>query len=151
MAIRQGPGLAIVAFTVTYAAAYEVTNWGTVYLLDWWDPKFGDRLGNVAVGHQIMPLFLVVAVASFLVAVRWHRLWLRTAPNKLVVFATVTGAFLVQSIELLWGLAFRDVQTGPATTIAGWILLLGGPALFSGAAFAFARWRDQSGTAPGRT
>ena len=136
----RGLILALVAFTVAYSAAYLATNWIAVYLLDWWDPKFDGRRGNIVFGQEIMPFFVVVAVVSFLFAVSFHWPWLRIAQSKTLVWASAGGAVLAHSAEFLLNVALRDVDGGAALTVINWILLLSGPAVFSGSMFALAQY-----------
>ena len=143
----RGLTLALIAFTFAYSAAYEATNWISVYLLDWWDPKFGGRRGNIDFGHMLMLPFVVVALVSFLFALVFHWPWLRTAPSKPVMWASAGGALLANSAVFLFNLALREVDGGSALAVINWILLLGGPAIFSGCMFALAPDRRKSAAA----
>jgi hypothetical protein len=49
-----------------YAVAGALTNRFSVWYLDFWDPKFHDRAGNVAVADQALPIFVGLATFSFL-------------------------------------------------------------------------------------
>jgi hypothetical protein len=126
------------AFAVTHAAAFEATTWVSVYLLDWWDPKFGDQAGNIRFSHQVMPLFVAVAILSFAPAVALHRRWIQTARPRTVAWASAAGAILSHSAQFLFGVATRDRPVSSAVMIVSWSLLLAGPAVFGSAAFALA-------------
>jgi len=129
--------IAFATFAVTYAAGFEATSWISVYLLDWWDPKFGDQAGNIRFSHQIMPLFVAVAMFSFAAAVALHRRWIQTARPRTVGWAAPAAAILSHSAEFLFGVATRD-RVSTMVVIVGWSLLLAGPAAFGSAAFALA-------------
>ena len=131
--------VAFAAFAVTDAAGFEATTWISVYLLDWWDPKFGDQAGNIRFDHQIMPLFVAVAIFSFAPAVALHRRWIQTARPGTVGWASTAAAILSHSAEFLFGVATRDRPVSGAVMIVGWTLSLAGPAVFGTTAFALAR------------
>jgi hypothetical protein len=131
--------IAFAAFAGAHAAGFEATTWISVYLLDWWDPKFGDQAGNIRFDHQIMPLFVAVGIFSFAPAVALHRRWIQTARPRTVAWASAAGAILSLSAEFLFGVATRDRPASGAVMIVGWTLLLAGPAVFGTTAFALAR------------
>lgn len=130
--------VAFAAFAVTHAAGFEATTWISVYLLDWWDPKFGDRAGNIRFSHEIMPLFVAVSIFSFAPAVALHWRWIQTARPRTVAWASAAGALLSHSAQFLFGVATRDRPVSGVVMIVGWSLLLAGPAAFGTAAFALA-------------
>lgn len=84
--------VAFAAFARTHAAGLEATTWISVYLLDWWDSKFGDQAGNIQFSHLIMPLFVAVAIFSFAPAVAVHRRWIQTARPSAVASASAAAA-----------------------------------------------------------
>jgi hypothetical protein len=133
--------LAVLSFTAAYAVAYEASNWGTIYLLDWWDPKFGDRRGNIAFGHEIMPFFLIVALISFLAgaASRWKRIG--TAQSGLVAWSSAVVALVSQSALLLGGWLTKGSHGTVWVTISAWTLLLAGPAVLTMIVFTVASRR----------
>jgi len=139
--------VAFAAFVVTYAAGFEATTWISVYLLDWWDPKFGDQAGNIRFDHQIMPLFVAVAFFPFVPAVALHRRWIQTARPRTVAWASAAGALLSHSAQFLFGVATRDRPVSGVLMIVGWSLLLAGPAVFGTTAFALARRVGRATTA----
>jgi hypothetical protein len=142
--------IAFAAFGVAHAALFEATTWISVYLLDWWDPKFGDQAGNIRFSHQIMTLFGAAAIFSFAPAVALHRRWIQTAPPRIVAWASAAGAILSHSAQFAFGLATRHIPVSGAVMIVGWSLLLAGPAVFGTAAFALARRLPMHSTLPVR-
>ena len=62
--------LAVVTFAAVYAASASVVNRISVYRLGFWDPKFHDQAGNVAVADEALPIFVGLATLSFFVGLR---------------------------------------------------------------------------------
>ena len=58
--------VSIFSFPVAYGFGAELTNRVSTYYFGFWDPKFHDPAGNIAVFHQMLPLFIGLACLSFL-------------------------------------------------------------------------------------
>jgi hypothetical protein len=133
MARRQLWWAALLAFPLTYCVLYEALNWFSVYVLDWWDPKFGDRRGSIAFGHQLLPVFLSVAVVSHAVgfAVCWRRAR-ELSPARLAL-AGIVAAALAETAAFLFSLATRGRGANPGMTLTliGPALLFLGPGAFT--------------------
>ena len=72
----MGLGIASFAFALACAIGAEATNYISVYVLGMVDSKFGDEHANLAIGHQVLPLLVVLTTASFVAGVAHHRMWL---------------------------------------------------------------------------
>jgi hypothetical protein len=127
---------AVVSFAVVYAFGSELANRVSVYYFDYWDPKFLDQAGNVAVFHQVLPIFISLASLSFLIGLALQRSWLEHAP---IWQATLGGALSggVASLLLLADAVIRrfDGMHGVAGFVVGILLFWAGPACV--AAFVF--------------
>lgn len=118
-------------FAVAYALAFEASSWVGVYWLDWWDGKFGDRAGNIAFDHQLLPFFAGLALLSHLFASIPLRQRLRGAPAGRLAAVGVAAAVAAHGTWFLFAVATRSVGVhgawaGAAHT-AGMFLLVGGP------------------------
>jgi hypothetical protein len=135
MVRRLAPWLSLLAFAATYAAAFEASDWISVYVLDWWDPKFGNRQGNLQFGREIMPLFVIVSTLSFAVgaAAFWGRL--RKAATSRVLLTGIVAAILAEGLLFGFGLATRRSAGDQLVRFCGFALLFGSPALFGAASF----------------
>lgn len=124
--------LAVVTFAVVYAAAAAVANRISVYLLGFWDSKFVDQAGNVAVADQVLPLFVSLATLSFLAGLSLDRAAVaRTALATVALVSAACGcaaaAFLLAEPSLR--------QLGVHRGVAG---IVGTAAFWAGPAFAAA-------------
>ena len=129
------PGAAVLSFAAIYAVGIELTNRVSVFYLDFWDPKFHDQAGNIAVFHDVLPIFVSLASLSFLVGLSVHRTWLAHARIlPVVVGGGLSGAAAsllpivdpaLQSFESL------KVIAGVLGTVSFWL----GPACVGAAAF----------------
>ena len=129
--------IAVGTFIAAYAVAYEAGSWGTVYLLDWWDPKFGNQRGNIAFGRDIMTFFLMIAVLSFLAGSAVHWRWIDSAQPGLLASSSAAVAVLSHSALLMFSILTREFHGYAWSMIGGLAFLFGGPAASAVLTFGF--------------
>src|SRR5688500_4992295 len=119
--------LAVVTFATVYAASAAVVNRISVYRLGFWDPKFHDQAGNVAVADEVLPIFVALATLSFLVGLSVQAAAGRITP----ALAVASGALCELSASLLLlsepGLRRLGAHEGFAA-VAGLLAFWAGPA-----------------------
>ena len=91
--------LAVVTFAAVYAASAAVVNRISVYRLGFWDSKFHDQAGNVAVADEVLPIFVALATLSFLVGLSVRAGAGRLTPALAVASGALCG--LAASLQLL--------------------------------------------------
>lgn len=130
---------AVISFAAVYAFGSDVANHVSVYYLDYWDSKFLDQAGNVAVFREVLPIFVGLASLSFLVGLVLHRSWLGHAPiGQAALGGALSGG--VASFLLLAGAAIRrfDGMQGVAYLV-GLLLFWAGPACVAALVFKLLR------------
>jgi hypothetical protein len=132
-------------FLTAYAAVWEAQNWIGVYWLDWWDPKFGSKQGNIAFGHEIMPLFLLAALVSWTIGTSIHWRWIRHARTADVALANAIAGIVSAAAPFWFSVALRNAPPNRMITTASLTLVLAGPAFFTASAIGLARRRARSG------
>jgi hypothetical protein len=101
--------LCLCSFAVVYAATSEVGNWVTVYWLDFWDPKFHDQQGNIAVGRQVLPILVAIASTSCFIGARKHGARLNTRMKSAIASGVVSG-FLSSAAFFAWVAITRHLR-----------------------------------------
>ena len=133
------------AFALTYAAAWEAHAWYSVYVLDSWDGKFTDRLGNIRFLSEILPFFLAVALGSHLVAASRQRGWLRYVSRPALAGLGVVAALVER---LTWyGFTAGTRSADPRSPwirafVMAWVAF--GPAAATLAVIFIAKWRARA-------
>ena len=116
--------LAVLIFAVVYAAATAVVDRISVYWLGFWDPKFGDQAGNVAVADEGLPVFVALATLMFLVGLGSQRAALgRMTPAVVALGAAVCGVsagLLLLADPGLRQLGINQAVTGTIGIMAFW-------------------------------
>lgn len=144
---RLAPWLSLLLFAAVYAAAFEAVDWVSVYVLDWWEPKFLSREGNIQFGREIMPLFLAASTVSYAFGAARHWRALAITPATRVLAVGAITAVLAVAVLFGFGVATRGTHGGLFVSVCGLGLLISGPAAFAAALF---RGCDASAFTAGR-
>ncbi len=83
--------IAAIVFALIYTLGTEATNYISVYGLGMMDQKFGDAQGNLEISHQLVPVIVGLATASFITGIGYNRVWLRKHARAAVLTGAVTG------------------------------------------------------------
>ena len=134
--------VALLAFPAAYAVLDEALNWTSVYVFDWWDPKW-TRRANVAIGHDLMPVMVSIAFASFLVGAALRLSWVRRARALNIAWASGAAAVMAQIVPWTFGLLTRHLQIGGAAAMAALTLIVMAPGLFVTWTFAVAQRHEE--------
>jgi hypothetical protein len=134
--------VSVLSFAIVYGCGAELTNRVSTYYFGFWDPKFHDQAGNVAVFHQLLPVFVGFASLSFVVGWLLHRTAIRNAAMRRVAAAgALSGA--VASLLLLSEPALRRVDGfQDVAAVVGMVSFWAGPASCAALAFMFVRLRS---------
>jgi len=131
--------LVVLTFLVVYAGTAALANRVSVYWLDFWDPKFRDQVGNVAVADEVLPVFAAIATLVFLAGLAVQRAALaRKAPTvaEAALCAGIAGGLLLAEPGLRYLGAPRSIAG-----VAGMAAFWAGPAVVATVVpWVFSRW-----------
>jgi hypothetical protein len=134
---------ALVSFAVAYALGLEMLNYVAIFHFGMWDPKFHDPAGNVAFFHQLLPLLVGIASASFLVGWTFQARRMRQPSTGTVVGASAATGLIASQLIILAALA-EKLSSLDVAIVVGQSTFLAGPAMCAVVAFAFVRRRTES-------
>jgi hypothetical protein len=114
---------------------YEAQNWIGVYWLDWWDPKFGSRRGNIAVGHEMMPFFLLAAAIAWTIGAAFVWRSMLAASTARVLWRNAAAGTLAATVPFCLSVALHDTPQSDFLSLFMLAVTFCGPGLFAAAFF----------------
>jgi len=126
-------GISSLSFPAGFVLTYKISNYLIVYYFDWWDSKFQDRAGALRFGNDLLPIFLIIAILSYIVALIVERQWFRRQSAAMIALIGGLVSIIQETMELLMALASRHANPssglGQATNLIRLLWVFAGPAL----------------------